>query len=802
MDDGVIPDFELRKVFETDIFFNAAEIHPPHSDAIPFKNLFYLTGDRETHAAQMIIRIMPTQRRKFEISGIVQGVGFRPFVYNLAREYALTGSVFNHSAGVTIEAEGDSESLDRFALDLVERRPPLAVIEDLSAQAIPCEGGSEFSITFSRSTQAESTPVPADIATCEDCLREFRDPGDRRFEYPFLNCTNCGPRFTVIRDLPYDRPATTMAGFPMCAACEAEYHDPGNRRFHAQPTACPACGPHVELEGLSGTPAIERARELLAAGALLAVKGIGGFHLACDATSNRALQLLRDRKNRFEQPFAVMARDLESVRRIAEFDDEEARLLISRERPIVLLRKRPGGDLSPLVAPGNGYLGVMLPYAPLHHLLVQDGPLVMTSANPSSQPIVRDNEEARERLASIADAFLTHNREIEVVCDDSVVRTFEGREMPLRRSRGYAPMPVRLPGHAPSLLAVGAELKSTFCITKGSFAYVSQHIGDMGTLETQKAFELALDHMLRLFRVTPERVVCDLHPSYSSSQWAVEYAGRHGLPLVRVQHHHAHVAALVAESGLPPNTPVIGVAFDGTGYGTDGAIWGGEILRVEGVRFDRIAHLKYVSLAGGDASVKSPARTALSHLRAAGIEWDARLPCVGAFNATELRVLDRQLERGLNCATSSSMGRLFDAVAAIIGVRQFVTYEGQAAIEMEAICSEAPPYDVEPFDSGPLLRAILADLHAGAARGQIAAAFHKTVAQWVLAVVRGQKEIRLVGLTGGVFQNIALLTETVRLLRGEGFDVLVHRKIPANDGGLSLGQAALQSGLPTQQQLI
>jgi hydrogenase maturation protein HypF len=731
---------------------------------------------------------MPPRRRRIEITGIVQGVGFRPFVYNLAREHRLTGSVHNHSSGVTIEAEGETEALQRFRDDLLTRLPPLAVVDEVASSEIPCAGDTDFVILASATAASESTPVSPDIATCEDCLRELNDPADRRYRYPFLNCTNCGPRFTIIRDLPYDRAATTMAAFPMCAECEAEYSDPGNRRFHAQPNACPRCGPQLDMT-------VGRALALLGSGAILAVKGIGGFHLVCDATSDEALSRLRERKNRFEQPFAVMARDLEAVRGIAEVDEEEARLLVSRQRPIVLLRKRPDSALSDLVAPGNGYIGVMLPYAPLHTLLIGERPLVMTSANPSGEPIVRENQEAQERLAGIADAFLMHNRDIEVVCDDSVVRTFEGREMPLRRSRGYAPMPVRLPREADSVLAVGGELKSTFCITKGHFAYLSQHIGDMGTMETQQAFERAQDHMLRLFRVEPKRVVCDMHPGYQSVHWAEEYARKRGIPLLKVQHHQAHVASLIAEAGLPLETPVIGIAFDGTGYGTDGTIWGGEALLVHGAAFERFAHLRTIALAGGDASIKTPARAALSHLRAAGIPWDADLPCVAALDAVEPRVLDRQLERGLNCVDSSSMGRLFDAVAALIGVRQRVSYEGQAAIELESLCGpRARVYPSSLLDAGPLLRAIVDDLRGGVARDEIAAGFHEAVARWVgeIAVLgRERTGLNLVGLTGGVFQNVTLLRRSVELLRADGFRVLVHRVVPANDGGLALGQAAL-----------
>jgi hydrogenase maturation protein HypF len=796
VDNRVISDTDVRQISEAHILFDTAEIDPAHTRAVGFEDAFHLTGNCKTHDAQIMTQSRSggaskctmenvLKRRRIDVSGIVQGVGFRPFIYNLACEHKLSGSVHNHSSGVRIEAEGDEEALAQFASDLLKRLPPLALIDEVISTEIACVGDSTFVIEASESAQFQSTPVPPDVATCEDCIRELFDPADRRFGYPFLNCTNCGPRFTIIRDLPYDRPATTMAAFQMCAACEAEYHDAGNRRFHAQPNACPVCGPRFE------PGAVERARALLLEGAIVAVKGIGGFHLVCDALNDAAVGRLRERKSRFEQPFAVMARDLNVARGFAEVDAEEARLLLSRQRPIVLLRKRAFSRLSELVAPGNGYVGVMLPYAPVHYLILSDGPLVMTSANPSGEPIVRENQEALERLRGIAEAFLTHNRDIEVVCDDSVVRTFEGREMPLRRSRGYAPMPVRLPGEGGSVLAVGAELKSTFCVTKDHFAYLSQHIGDMGTLETQTAFERALDHMSRLFRVAPERVVCDLHPGYQSSHWAAEFAKRQGIELVKVQHHHAHVAVLVAESGLPLEAPLIGFVFDGTGYGTDGAIWGGEVLVVRGGEFERFAHLPYVPIAGGDASVKTPARTALSYLRAAGIAWDSDLPCVAAFTPAELRVLGRQMERGLNCVDSSSMGRLFDAVSSLIGVRQRVTYEGQAAIELESLCGDAQSRNY-PWEA--LLPAIIADLRAGVPREEIAAGFHDAVARWVLETAgkaRDHTGLNRVGLTGGVFQNITLLRRCVNLLRSAEFEVLIHRIVPANDGGLALGQAAL-----------
>ncbi len=743
---------------------------------------------------------MPPCRRRIHVTGVIQGVGFRPFVCNLARELGLSGFVRNHPAGVTIEAEGEATILKSFEHTIVCRRPPLAIVDELTSVEIPACGDLAFEILSSEAADFVSTPVPPDIATCDECLRELKDPANRRFGYPFLNCTSCGPRFTIIRDLPYDRPATTMAAFTMCALCETEYHDPADRRFHTQPSACPVCGPAVFLNNVTGSAAIAEARGLLGKGAILAIKGIGGFHLACDATSTESVGRLRERKHRFEQPFAVMARDLTAARAIARIDDGEARLLTSRERPVVLLRKTPQSPLSPLVSPGNGCVGIMLPYSPLHHLLIDTVPLVMTSANPSGQPIVRENREAIVRLTGIADAFLMHNRDIEVVCDDSVVRTFENREMPLRRSRGYAPLPVRLRHDGPTVLAAGAELKSTFCIAKGRYAWVSQHIGDLGTLETQQAFERALDHMLRLFRVEPQRIACDLHPGYQSSRWAVNFAQQRGIGLLKIQHHHAHVISLLADAGLAPESPVIGIAFDGTGYGTDGAIWGGEVLIARGAAFERFAHLRYIPLAGGDASIRVPARTALAHLRAAGIAWDDDLPCVSAFEPVELRVLSRQFERGLNCVSCSSMGRLFDAVASLTGVRQRVTYEGQAAIEMESLAghAEARDYPAEilagEMDPAPLIRAIIADLRQAVPRERIIAGFHNAIARWILTLAiaaREQTNIKRVALTGGVFQNVTLLQCAATLLRSENFEVLIHRTVPPGDGGLALGQALL-----------
>jgi hydrogenase maturation protein HypF len=764
-------------------------------------------------------------RHRLAVHGIVQGVGFRPFVYSLARELGLSGFVRNHSNGVHIEIEGLARPVSQFELDLASRRPPLAVIDSVIAESIPPTREEGFVIVASEAAREQSTPVSPDVSICDDCLRELLDPADRRYCYPFINCTNCGPRFTIIRDLPYDRPATTMAPFRMCPQCEAEYRDPANRRFHAQPNACPVCGPQVSFlcalpggsfeEHASSTAAqaIRDARAMLSAGATVAIKGIGGFHLACDAANTAAVAELRRRKARFEQPFALMMRSLELVRSFAHVSEEEERLLCSRARPIVLLRARRPTDISPLVAPGNEYLGVMLPYAPLHYVilndpLLRDTPLVMTSANPSGTPIVRDNAEARLRLSGIADALLIHNRDIEVVCDDSVVRTFEDKLIPIRRSRGYAPMPVNLPREAEGIVAVGGELKATFCVTKGHFAYLSQHIGDMGTLETQEAFERALDHMLRLFRIEPRLVVCDLHPGYLSSRWAAVFAKALGVPLLAVQHHHAHIAALSMEAALPPEQRVIGVSFDGTGYGTDGAIWGGEVLIANQTSFERFAHLRYVPIPGGDASIRHPARTTLAHLFASGIDWSETLAPVREFSVRERVILARQLSQRLNCVDSSSMGRLFDAVASLLSVRQQVTYEGQAAIELEALAERGVAreaiyaFDFQVgapvvMDPSPVLRAVIADLDRCVSREVIAARFHIAVARMIARICKlahDETGLSTVALSGGVFQNLLLLREATHLLRDAGMEVLWHRVVPANDAGLALGQVAIGLG--------
>jgi len=765
----------------------------------------------------------PIRLRLF-VRGIVQGVGFRPFVYGLAQKYQLTGHVGNNSSGVFIEIEGAADGVAAFQAELRNHPPPLAVIDSVEIQDQSPRGDLAFIIVESERQAASSTPISPDICICDDCLRELFDPQDRRYHYPFINCTNCGPRFTIIKEVPYDRPLTTMADFPLCPDCAREYHDPTNRRFHAQPVACPNCGPHIWFELTPDTSetlrtsstlnTLETAIQQLRSGHILAIKGLGGFHLACDATNDDALRRLRQRKGRSDKPLALMARDLDQIRQFAEVNDEEAALLKSKERPIVVLRAKdsPALFIAPSVAPGNRYIGVMLPYTPLHSLLLDglDRPLVMTSANLSDEPICKDNDEARTRLAGLVDAFLMHNRDIHVWCDDSVIRVFESHEMPIRRSRGYAPFPIKLTRESPSVLATGGELKATFCLTKANYAYMSQHIGDMENLETLQAFEKAFDHFKTLFRAAPAAIACDRHPGYLSTRWAKDYAAAHQLPLIQVQHHHAHIAAISAEHGLDPQQPIIGLAFDGTGYGDDGAgagaIWGGEVLIANHAEYQRFAHLRYVPLPGGDAAVKRPYRTALAHLWAAGLGWDDDLPCVRDAPAMEVRVLRTQLERNLNCVPTSSMGRLFDAIAALIGIRQTVSYEAQAAIEMEALCDGARVFeetryhfdliDGDPvqINPAPLFAAIIADLRNGISQTQMAYSAHVAIADLALHLaLRAQSstQLNIVGLSGGVFQNIMLLRLTAQRLRTRGFTVLTHRQVPPNDGGLALGQAAI-----------
>jgi hydrogenase maturation protein HypF len=755
-------------------------------------------------------------RHRIRVGGVVQGVGFRPFVHRLAGELGLTGVVGNDTQGVFVEIEGRADEVARFEHRLGRDAPPLARITDVETTAMATLGDAGFRIIDSRNEGAPRTFVSPDVAVCDDCLAELADPGDRRYRYPFINCTNCGPRFTITIRLPYDRPNTTMAGFSLCPQCTADYDDPANRRFHAQPVACPKCGPRVWFESAGGRTvdssdgAIAAAQRALGRGAIVAVKGLGGYHLACDATSSKAVDELRRRKHRVEKPFAVMVADVAAAGRLAAFDQREAELLASPQRPIVLLRRMPGGPVAPGVAPGNPYIGVILPYTPLHHLLFRAVPgeevvvprvLIMTSGNLTDEPICHDDHDAKRRLHGIADSWLLHDRPIHVPCDDSVVRVDDGEELPIRRSRGYAPLPVRLPVDVTPTLATGGEIKNAFCLAAGRNAWMSQHIGDMGSLETLTAFERSTRQFADMYQIHTDQVATDAHPGYLVRRWAEDRAGDRQLALV--QHHHAHVAAVMVEHGVPSGEQVIGFAFDGTGYGTDGAIWGGEVLVAGYDGFERAAHLRYVPLPGGDATIRKPYRAALAHLWAAGIGWAPDLQPVRAAAAAELTALERQLARRVLCVPTSSMGRLFDAVSSLLGVRHAVSYEAQAAIELETVADGAGsggPSNYrfavlgDQIDPAPVLVDIVRDLRDGRPVGAIAAGFHLAVARLIGEVADAQRRatgIDRVALAGGVFQNVLI----VRLARAElsrrGLRVLTHRVVPPNDGGLALGQVAI-----------
>ncbi|GAA4858819.1 carbamoyltransferase HypF [Saccharopolyspora cebuensis] len=754
-------------------------------------------------------------RYRYSVRGVVQGVGFRPFVHAVATALGLSGSVRNTSGGVVVEVEGGRAEVAEFGRRLRAEPPPLASVEEVESAELAPTGATGFAIAASHRDATARTPAAPDTAICADCLREMSDPADRRYRHPFITCTNCGPRFTIITGLPYDRPATTMAGFELCAACAREYADPTDRRFHAQPVSCRDCGPRLEFVAADGgrvvgdDAAVEAARRLLVAGGVLAVKGIGGYHLACVATDERAVTALRERKRRGAKPFAVMVADLATARAVAELDDRETALLTGPARPIVLARRRPDPPLpiADAVAPGNPDLGLLLPYAPVHHLLhglPGDRPieaLVMTSGNTSGEPLAADDADALHRLAPLVDGWLRHDRPIHVPCDDSVVRVVDGEELVLRRSRGYAPLPLRLPFEVPPTLAVGADLKNTCCLGSGRSAWFSGHIGDMDDVATLTAFGAAERHLEHLTGVAPQRLAADAHPEYRSRAWAVRHAA--GRPVRSVQHHHAHLASVLADHGLDGSSPVVGIAFDGTGYGTDGAVWGGEVLVGDYLGFRRFAQLGYVPLPGGDAAVRRPYRMALAHLHAAGIAWDADLPPVAACPDAERGALAHQLGTGLGCAPTSSMGRLFDAVSALLGVRQEVDFEAQAAIELEARAREAGPGtptgtfavresgDRLVADPAPVLRSLIAQRRAGTPVAVSARRFHDAVAVLVVELAlraRAELDLDTVALTGGVFQNALLLGTTGRALRAAGFTVLRHRGTPPGDGGLALGQ--------------
>nr|WP_260848940.1 carbamoyltransferase HypF [Streptomyces sp. SLBN-118] len=765
------------------------------------------------------------ERRRVTVRGVVQGVGFRPFLYTLANGLDLVGHVTNTGEGVVAEVEGLPAHVALFCDRIGAQAPPLARVESVDHQELPATGGDGFVIAPSTTGGPACTLVSPDMATCVACLAELVDPADRRHRHPFITCTHCGPRFTIVRGLPYDRDHTTMADFPMCPDCAREYADPADRRFHAQPVACHACGPRLRLllaqAGREGPPLpasaadpVAEARKLLSQGAILAVKGLGGYHLACDASDSRAVAALRRRKARGNKPFALMAGSIADIEHLVHLGPEERSLLTGGVRPVVLLRRRAGAGLprpSQEVAPGSPDLGVMLPYTPLHHLLLglpgdADGPrlLVMTSGNVAGEPIVTEDTDALTRLGHLADAWLMHDRGIHVPCDDSVVRVCDGEPLIVRRARGYAPLPVSLPVSVPPALAVGGDLKNAFCLAEGRRGWLSAHIGDMDDLATQQAFERAETQLESITGVGPELLAADRHPGYRSGQWATRHAA--GRPVVRVQHHHAHIASAMAEHGLDGSRPVVGVAFDGTGYGDDGAVWGGEFLLAAYDGFSRLGHLAYVPQPGGDAAVHRPYRMALAHLRAAGIAWSHDLPCTAACPPDELRVLKQQLERSLNCVPTSSMGRLFDAVSSLAGVCHRSGYEAQAAIELEAAALTATAGDTATYgfavrpgegqgaaaaDPAPVLAAVVDDVRAGTSPALVAARFHRAVAGLVhtmCVMARAEHGLDTVALTGGVFANTLLSSACTRLLSEEGFTVLRHRQVPPNDGGLALGQ--------------
>ncbi len=749
------------------------------------------------------------------VRGIVQGVGFRPFVYQLAARHGLTGWVRNTDARVEIELDGSGEALDDFLRDLREEAPPLAHIDEVIVEERPPTGFTAFEIVES-ARDGGSGLIPPDSATCDACLAETLEPSERRYGYPFTNCTHCGPRFTIIEELPYDRPRTTMRGFEMCDDCRREYEDPLDRRFHAQPVACPACGPRLWLHGESpsaGADPIEDCVALLKGGRIVAIKGLGGFQLACDAMDGEAVARLRSRKRRYGKPFALMVPDIAWAKLLCEPEADELISLQGRERPIVLLKLRRGAPVAPDVAPGLDTLGVMLPYTPLHHLLMQsfDGPLVMTSGNLSEEPIAIGNDEALERLGEIADAFLLHDRDIYARYDDSVMRKLGDAVIPLRRARGFAPAPIDLPFEAAQdILAVGAQQKNTFCLVKESKAFLSQHIGDLENLETLEHFEASLETYERLFRVQPPIIAHDMHPDYMSTRVAHDYPAVQALR-VAVQHHHAHIVSVMAEHGI--REPVIGVAYDGTGWGTDGAVWGGEIMVADWARFERVAHLRYAPMLGGEAAIRKPYRMA------AGYIWGlCRGPCQSEFDAFlgslpigERIVLRRQFETKINTPFTSSCGRLFDAAAALLGLCRESLYEGQPAVELEATADPRGdalyPYDIQRegdrwvIDPAAIFRALWCEQRAGRPIEYVANAFHNTVADFTVAtceLARDDHGNNRVVLSGGCFQNALLTRLVVDGLTAEGFEVFTNRLVPPNDGGLSLGQAVVAYALTAE----
>lgn len=764
-----------------------------------------MTPDASPNALPGIAGI---ERRRIHINGIVQGVGFRPFVFRLASRLGLGGSVQNNSVGVTIECEGPRASIEELQRLLRVELPVLARITELHSEQVPPSGETAFSIITSSRAQIAGTLIAPDVAVCDDCLRELFDPNDRRYRYSFINCTNCGPRYTIVERIPYDRPFTSMRVFPLCPDCEREYRDPADRRFHAQPNACPKCGPRLTWRHgdsvIAGTGAIERTIECLRQGQVVAMRGLGGFHLAIDPHNDRAVMTLRERKGRAEKPFALMAPDVASVRKFCVVSPEEESLLRHYSRPIVLLQKNDAAGLPDSIAPGQNYLGFMLPYTPLQYLLLRDhfDALIMTSGNYSDEPIAIGNDEAGERLGALADCFLFHDREILQRCDDSIARVAAGKPRIMRRSRGYVPEPIILrKATSKNIVAVGGELKNTIGFSRGRTVFLSQHIGDLDNPSALAFFRHSIEHLQRLLEVTPQVIAYDLHPEYLSTKWALAQSG---LPAISVQHHHAHLASVMAENGARERT--IGIILDGTGYGLDGTLWGGEVLIGDYRSFERFAWLEPVLMPGGAQAIHQPWRMALSyayHAYKDDIE-SLDLESLRAIGPSERRILIQMMNQGLNCPVTSGCGRLFDGVAALMGLKGEVSYEAQAAMLLEMAIGG---YNASPDDwyrsalpsrlSGgaiavsPLIKAVVEDIRARTEKSKIAARFHKTLVELFVqaaVVARASSGVNAVGLSGGVYQNVYLLELIVERLKQEEFSVLTHTQVPTNDGGIALGQ--------------
>ncbi len=746
--------------------------------------------------------------RRIQIKGIVQGVGFRPFVYGLAVEHHLLGWVKNSSAGVEISINGRNSDISAFTQALQAQFPPLSKIDSIHIDEVDPGDFSGFEILQSESLPGEFIPVSPDMSICDDCLRELFDPNDRRFRYPFINCTNCGPRFTIIKDIPYDRPLTTMAGFKMCEPCREEYEDPLDRRFHAQPIACGECGPQIWFEDHEGNrtygeAGLQAARHAIKAGKIIAVKGLGGFHLACDALNERSLETLRIKKKRSDKPFAVMVFDSTIAESHAELSPAGRSLLESKEKPIVIFKRKAASGIPPAISPGTKTLGIMLPYTPLHYLLMEPEPgfpevLVMTSGNLSEEPIAFSNSDAISELIQIADGFLFHDRQIETRIDDSVMTEINGSGYFFRRSRGFAPDPIRLDLDLQPVLSVCAELKNTFCLTRDNYAFMSHHIGDLQNLETLQAFETGIPHYENLFKIKPQAIACDTHPDYLSTEYARNRACQQDLSLFPVQHHHAHLASVLADNGWTTNNPVIGVILDGTGYGVDGNIWGGEFLLGGYAQVSRKFHLEYMPLPGGDSATLHPAKIAAAYLWKNDIAWTDDIPAIGSLSTDQRAFLRSQLINDLNCPRTSSMGRLFDAIASLIGLRQVVNYEAQAAIELEDLINPQMErsYHFEIEDKqvriAPVLQAVLRDLGNQVSKADIAAKFHNSIRLLVLEVcdsISRETGCRTIALSGGVWQNKFLVSRVLKDLEELNYTVLIHHRVPANDGGIALGQA-------------